>query len=276
MRVLLEPLLVRHGVTVVFSGHEHIYERTTPQKGITYFIEGSSGQLRKGGVTPSATDSSLVRPTIARSCWSRSLAMSCSSRPSRVRAGASIRVRFHVRLTHRRGAHHDIACPSHTRRFMCRTGVSTRSPGSASSTSDSCWLPLGAALALAWANTGPESYFRTAHALAFPVNEIGMAIFLGLITQEALEAVMPGGSPRRVAPLGHAPRRRRGRSPRLDLLLLGVHHVEVRRGPGYRLADCVRDRRGSRLLRAEGDLPRVLRHRTSCSCSASPRTPSAC
>jgi 3',5'-cyclic AMP phosphodiesterase CpdA len=53
MRVLLEPLLVQHGVTVVFSGHEHIYERTTPQKGITYFIEGSSGQLRKGGVTPS-------------------------------------------------------------------------------------------------------------------------------------------------------------------------------------------------------------------------------
>jgi NhaA family Na+:H+ antiporter len=56
------------------------------------------------------------------------------------------------------------------------------------------WLPLGAALALAWANTGPESYFRIAHALAFPVNEIGMAIFLGLITQEALEAVLPGGA----------------------------------------------------------------------------------
>jgi NhaA family Na+:H+ antiporter len=56
------------------------------------------------------------------------------------------------------------------------------------------WLPLGAALALAWANTGPESYFRFAHALRFPVNEIGMAIFLGLITQEALEAVMPGGA----------------------------------------------------------------------------------
>jgi predicted MPP superfamily phosphohydrolase len=54
MRVLLEPLLVRHGVSVVFSGHEHIYERTAPQKGITYFVEGSSGQLRKGGVTPSA------------------------------------------------------------------------------------------------------------------------------------------------------------------------------------------------------------------------------
>jgi predicted MPP superfamily phosphohydrolase len=54
LRVMLEPLLVRHGVSVVFSGHEHIYERTTPQKGITYFVEGSSGQLRKGGVTPSS------------------------------------------------------------------------------------------------------------------------------------------------------------------------------------------------------------------------------
>jgi NhaA family Na+:H+ antiporter len=56
------------------------------------------------------------------------------------------------------------------------------------------WLPLGAALALVWANTGPEGYFRIAHALRFPVNEIGMAIFLGLVTQEALEAVMPGGA----------------------------------------------------------------------------------
>jgi len=54
LRVLLEPLLVRYGVTVVFSGHEHFYERTTPQSGITYFVEGSSGQLRKGDVNASA------------------------------------------------------------------------------------------------------------------------------------------------------------------------------------------------------------------------------
>jgi 3',5'-cyclic AMP phosphodiesterase CpdA len=52
LRVLLEPLLVRYGVAVVFSGHEHVYQRTTPQKGITYFIEGSSGQLRKGDMRP--------------------------------------------------------------------------------------------------------------------------------------------------------------------------------------------------------------------------------
>jgi 3',5'-cyclic AMP phosphodiesterase CpdA len=54
LRVALEPLLVRYDVDVVFSGHEHIYERIKPQKGIVYFIVGSSGQLRKGGLTPSA------------------------------------------------------------------------------------------------------------------------------------------------------------------------------------------------------------------------------
>jgi Na+:H+ antiporter, NhaA family len=56
------------------------------------------------------------------------------------------------------------------------------------------WLPLGAAIALVWANTAAENYFRVAHTLAFPVNDIGMAVFIGLITQEAIEAVMPGGA----------------------------------------------------------------------------------
>jgi 3',5'-cyclic AMP phosphodiesterase CpdA len=54
LRATLEPLLVRYGVSAVFAGHEHIYQRTRPQQGITYFVEGSSGQLRKGGVTPTA------------------------------------------------------------------------------------------------------------------------------------------------------------------------------------------------------------------------------
>jgi 3',5'-cyclic AMP phosphodiesterase CpdA len=53
LRVILEPLLVRYGVDVVLSGHDHIYERIKPQKGITYFVEGSSGQLRKGSVNES-------------------------------------------------------------------------------------------------------------------------------------------------------------------------------------------------------------------------------
>lgn len=53
LRVVLEPLLVRHGVSVVFTSHDHIYERTQPQKGITYFVEGSGGRLRKGDLKPS-------------------------------------------------------------------------------------------------------------------------------------------------------------------------------------------------------------------------------
>ena len=52
LRPLLEPLLVRYDVNVVFSGHDHFYQRIKPQQNITYFVEGSSGQLRKGGVTP--------------------------------------------------------------------------------------------------------------------------------------------------------------------------------------------------------------------------------
>ena len=53
LRVTLEPLFVKYGVNVVFSGHDHIYERIQPQKGITYFVNGSSGELRKGDVRPS-------------------------------------------------------------------------------------------------------------------------------------------------------------------------------------------------------------------------------
>jgi 3',5'-cyclic AMP phosphodiesterase CpdA len=48
LRVALEPMLVKYGVRVVFAGHEHIYERLHPQKGITHFVAGSGGQLRRG------------------------------------------------------------------------------------------------------------------------------------------------------------------------------------------------------------------------------------
>lgn len=55
-------------------------------------------------------------------------------------------------------------------------------------------LPLAAIIAVVWANTEPELYFRFSHALAFPVNEIAMAFFLALIAQELYEAMMPGGA----------------------------------------------------------------------------------
>jgi 3',5'-cyclic AMP phosphodiesterase CpdA len=53
LRVLLEPLFVKYRVNVVFSGHDHIYERIAPQKGITYFVDGSGGELRKGDLARS-------------------------------------------------------------------------------------------------------------------------------------------------------------------------------------------------------------------------------
>jgi hypothetical protein len=52
LRHRLEPLFVQDGVRVVFSGHDHIYERTTPQQGIYYFVEGSAGELRRGDLRP--------------------------------------------------------------------------------------------------------------------------------------------------------------------------------------------------------------------------------
>jgi Na+:H+ antiporter, NhaA family len=55
-------------------------------------------------------------------------------------------------------------------------------------------LPLGAAIALVWANMAAESYFRFSFTLAFAVNEIAMALFLALVAQEVLEALMPGGA----------------------------------------------------------------------------------
>ncbi len=53
LRRNLEPIFRKHGVAVAFSGHEHFYERTTPQGGITYFISGGAGSLRMNDIRPS-------------------------------------------------------------------------------------------------------------------------------------------------------------------------------------------------------------------------------
>ena len=50
LAAVLEPLFLEAGVSVVFAGHDHFYERTKPQKGIVHFVIGSGGQLRKGGI----------------------------------------------------------------------------------------------------------------------------------------------------------------------------------------------------------------------------------
>ena len=48
LRALVEPLFIRYGVDVVFSGHEHFYERVKPQNGVAYFTMGGSAKLRPG------------------------------------------------------------------------------------------------------------------------------------------------------------------------------------------------------------------------------------
>jgi NhaA family Na+:H+ antiporter len=54
-------------------------------------------------------------------------------------------------------------------------------------------LPFGCVVALVWANVDPTSYFQTAHALKFAVNDIGIAFFLGIMTTHVVEETLAGG-----------------------------------------------------------------------------------
>jgi hypothetical protein len=58
-RFMLESAFVAGGVNVVFSGHEHFYQRSRLQKGILYFVSGGAGSLRSGDAT--------TTPAIAKS-----------------------------------------------------------------------------------------------------------------------------------------------------------------------------------------------------------------
>src|SRR6202162_5163469 len=53
LRARLEPIFQKAGVNVVLAGHEHVYERLKPQKGIYYFVLGNAGQLRFKDLKPS-------------------------------------------------------------------------------------------------------------------------------------------------------------------------------------------------------------------------------
>ncbi len=53
LRSTLAPIFQKYGVNVVFSGHDHVYERLKPQNGINYFVLGNSGELRLHNLRPS-------------------------------------------------------------------------------------------------------------------------------------------------------------------------------------------------------------------------------
>jgi Calcineurin-like phosphoesterase len=50
LQAMVEPLFLKYGVDVVFSGHEHFYERLKPQNGIVYITQGGAAKLRRGNI----------------------------------------------------------------------------------------------------------------------------------------------------------------------------------------------------------------------------------
>ena len=61
LRILIEPIFVKYGVNVVFSGHDHVYERIQPQKGIHYFVSGCGGPVEEGQHETLEPDGRVVR-----------------------------------------------------------------------------------------------------------------------------------------------------------------------------------------------------------------------
>ena len=53
LRTILEPIFEECGIDVVFSGHDHFYERIKPQHDILYFVSGAAGKLRRSNIRKS-------------------------------------------------------------------------------------------------------------------------------------------------------------------------------------------------------------------------------
>lgn len=56
LRARLEPVFIEHGVDIVLSGHNHVYQRLRPQNGIHYFTAGSGGKIDRGQILPDDPD----------------------------------------------------------------------------------------------------------------------------------------------------------------------------------------------------------------------------
>jgi 3',5'-cyclic AMP phosphodiesterase CpdA len=60
VREVLEPRFVSGGITAVFTGHDHHYERTHPQRGVTYFVSGGGCKLTRVGTSEFTAFSSSI------------------------------------------------------------------------------------------------------------------------------------------------------------------------------------------------------------------------
>ena len=156
LRVVLEPIFVKHGVNVVFSGPR-------PRLRARQAAEGHL-LLRVGRGRTAATGQHAARPRTRRrtsirtraSCWSRSPETRCPIRPIS-RTGKTV----DSGVIHRQGR-----ATAGARASM--TGEPTRVATApvagapfpvcrASRVEHLLLLPLGVAIALVWANLGPES-----------------------------------------------------------------------------------------------------------------------
>jgi Na+/H+ antiporter NhaA/predicted MPP superfamily phosphohydrolase len=240
LRVALEPLLVKYGVNVVFSGHDHVYERVKPQKGIAYFVAGSGGELRRGDVHRSAetaayfdqdqafmlvevTGDDLYFEAVART--GAIVDAGVIHRQSGRTEGYAMK--HHAALARPLAVHH--------RRRKTGAGLLERV------TDHYVALPVGVAIALVWSNTVPEQYFVVSQSLAFAVNDVAMTLFFGLIMQEVVEATMPGGAlhswRRWTLPLIGAAG---GVAGSVGVYLAYVHsHYEAVLAPGWLIASAV-------------------------------------
>jgi NhaA family Na+:H+ antiporter len=95
--------------------------------------------------------------------------------------------------SHRDGAHQQPARDGTSRARRIRRWRSSVPRLSRFAVEHLLLLPLGAALALLWVNTLPESYYRFTFTIAFAVNSVAMVLFFALMTKEVVEATAPNG-----------------------------------------------------------------------------------
>ena len=55
IREAVHPLFIKYGIDVVFTGHDHTYERIKPMDGIQYFVTGAGGEVRKNDLKDRST-----------------------------------------------------------------------------------------------------------------------------------------------------------------------------------------------------------------------------
>jgi hypothetical protein len=179
LRVLLEPIFIRHGVNVVFSGHDHVYERVKPQKGITTSCREPASAARRQHGTRSRTGDLLPFKKggfiMAIGAQTPVVPVAISGGRAAMRKGSPIVRPVKVTNEPRRIRRWRFSFP-HLSRFALEHLL---------------LLPLGAAVALVWANTAAESY-RLTYAIAFAVNDVAMVFFFALMTKEVVEATAPG------------------------------------------------------------------------------------